>query len=315
MNQLTLISYPKVLCILLCFLVPLPLMANCIAVVTAGGGDGFWGDVKKGAESAAKELNIDVVVRGPADEVDDEAQAKIITSMMGLGCRALVLAPNSKSRKLDVARLKREGVFTVFIDRDIGGKRISIIKTDNFQAGYLAGLEMAKTLLISPKRRIVLLRMDPLVVSTSLREEGFLKAIKEQELELVYDGYIGTTISQARVNSYKILAKLDAFEGIFTPNESTSVSVLASLKQLGLERKVKHIGFDSHELMIKSVQQKKMYGFIVQNPFLMGYQGVKTAFAAMKGDNYEEEISASVVFVNSNNITHKKIQTLLGFIE
>jgi len=293
----------------------LPIMANCIAVVTAGGGDGFWGEVRKGAESAAKELKIKVVIRGPADEVDEKAQAKIINSMMSLGCRALVLAPNSKERKLDVARLKKEGVFTVYIDRDIGGKRISVIKTDNFEAGYLAGLEMAKTLLISAKRRIVLLRMDKLVVSTSRREVGFLKAIREQGLELVYDGYIGTTISQARIKSYQILSKLNAFEGVFTPNESTSVSVLASLKQLGLEGQVKHIGFDSHELMIKSVQQKKMYGFIVQDPFLMGYQGVKTAYAAMKGEDYEQKISASVVFVNSNNITHKKIQTLLGFIE
>ena len=290
-------------------------MANCIAVVTAGGGDGFWAEVKKGAEAASKELNIKVVVRGPADEVDEKAQAKIITSMMGLGCRALVLAPNSKERKLDVARLKKEGVFTVYIDRDIGGKRVSVIKTDNFEAGYLAGLEMAKTLLISPKRRIVLLRMDKLVVSTNRREVGFLKAIRDQGLELVYDGYIGTTISQARIKSYQILSNLNAFEGVFTPNESTSVSVLASLKQLGLENKVKHIGFDSHELMIKSVQQNKMYGFIIQDPFLMGYQGVKTAYAAMNGDDYEEKMSASVVFVNGNNITHKKIQTLLGFIE
>lgn len=294
---------------------PLPLIANCIAVVTAGGGDSFWEDVKKGAESAANELHINVVVRGPADEVDENAQGKIINSMMSLGCRALVLAPNSESRKIDVVRLKKEGVLTVFIDRDIGGKRISVIKTDNFKAGYLAGLEMAKTLLNLPKRRVVLLRMDKLVVSTSLREEGFLKAIKEQALELVYDGYIGTTVSLARINSYKVLAGVGAFEGVFTPNESTSVSALASLKRLGLDNTVKHIGFDSHKLMVQSVQQKKMYGFIVQNPFLMGYQGVKTAYAAMKGEKYDEEISANIVFVNRNNITHKRIQTLLGFIQ
>lgn len=308
-------KWPKLVCILWSLMVPLPLMANCIGVVTAGGGDGFWGDVKKGAMTAAKELNVQVVVRGPADEVDEQAQSKIIKSMIAMGCKGLVLAPNSHARKLEVSQLKKEGILTVFIDRDIGGKRVSIIKTDNYQAGYLAGVEMANALLISPKRRVVILRMDKHVISTSRREEGFLKAIKDNKLELVYEGYIGTTISQARVNSFKILSKLNTFEGVFTPNESTSVSVLASLKQLGLADKVKHIGFDSHELMVKSVQQKNMYGFIVQNPYLMGYQGVKTVYAAMQGQAYEQSLSAEVVFVNNKNITHKKIQTLLGFIE
>lgn len=306
--------YSRLTLLLVSFLLPFPVIASCIAVVTAGGGDGFWGDVKQGAEAAAKELSIKVIVRGAADEVDSDAQAKIINSMMALGCRALVLAPNSQARNKDVIALKAKGISTVFIDRDIGGERVSVIKTDNFQAGYLAGMEMAKALNKSFYKRVILLRMDKHVVSTRLREEGFIKAAKEQNLELIFDDYLGTTISQARINAVRFLKQVGKFEGVFTPNESTSVSVLASLKQLGIAKNVKHIGFDSHAMMIKSVQQKNMYGFIVQNPFLIGYQGIKTAYAAMSGQAYPAVINTDVVFVNGDNITHKDIQTLLGFL-
>lgn len=34
--------------------------AECVGVVTAGGGQGFWGDVIKGANHAGKELGIEI---------------------------------------------------------------------------------------------------------------------------------------------------------------------------------------------------------------------------------------------------------------
>ncbi|WP_052702262.1 substrate-binding domain-containing protein [Marinomonas sp. S3726] len=289
-----------------------PLMSQCIGVVTAGGGDGFWGEVKKGAEAAGKELSLKVLVRGAADEVDSKSQAKIIHSMMEMGCEALVLAPNNADRNKDVKSLKEKGISTVFIDRDTGGERVSVIKTDNFKAGYLAGLEMANALADSTQKRVVLLRMDQKVISTRLREEGFIKAAKEKGLGLIFDGYLGTTIGQARLNSIRFLKGLGEFEGVFTPNESTCVSVLASLKQLGLEQDVKFIGFDSHALMIKAVQERSMQGFIIQNPFLMGYQGVKTAHAARLGKTIDASVEAEVIFVDASNIKQKKIQEMLG---
>lgn len=312
MRAISLMSAVKSALLSVSLVMSFPLMAQCIGVVTAGGGDGFWGEVQKGAVTAGKELSVKVIVRGAADEVDSRSQAKIIHSMMAMGCEALVLAPNNANRNKDVKFLKEKGISTVYIDRDTGGERVSVIMTDNFKAGYLAGLEMANALAGASQKRVVLLRMDQKVISTKLREEGFIKAAKEKGLELIFDGYLGSTISKARVNAIKFLKKLGEFEGVFTPNESTSVSVLASLKLLGLEQGVKFIGFDSHSLMIKAVQEKSMQGFIIQNPFLMGYQGVKTAHAARLGKTIDASVEAEVIFVDASNIKQKKIQEMLG---
>ena len=79
--------------------------AECIGVITAGGGKGFWGDVRKGALQAGKELGIAVYVKGAVDESNVTAQRLIIDYMIEKGCRGIVIAPNSVERSKDVAQL------------------------------------------------------------------------------------------------------------------------------------------------------------------------------------------------------------------
>lgn len=289
--------------------------APCIGVITAGGGVGFWRHIQQGALTAGQELNIKVVVRGAVDEADVQGQKHIIDYVVKLGCKTLVIAPNSLDRKEDTARLKQQGINSLFIDRDVGGNRISVIKTNNYQAGFMAGMEMVKVLKPLNKNRIAILRLDKSVSSTSLRESGFIKAVTNNGLEVVLDAYIGTTVSSGRTNAAILLQDMHGIDAIFTPNESTSTSVLVTLKQLNKQDDVVHIGFDSHQYMVQAVSDGKMYGFISQQPFLMGYKAVQTAYQVMQGQAVAPNIHTEVIFVNSDNIATDEIQQLLGLPE
>ncbi len=284
--------------------------ANCIGVVTAGGGAGFWREVQQGAQQAAKDLNIKVIVRGPIDEINSKGQSSVIKSVIQWGCLGLVLAPNSADRKQDVKVLKQQGIPTVYIDRDVGGERVSVIKTQNYQAGILAGIKMAKAL--KGQGRIALLRMSKDVITTTHRENGFIKGATEGGLEIVFDGYIGSTIGKARKNAKKLLSSLKDINGIFTPNESTTLPTIKVLQNLPQHVNALHIGFDAHDLIIESVLNKSMYGFITQKPFLMGYKGVVTAHKAMQGESVQRLINTETIFVSGENIHLQGIKTLLG---
>ena len=284
--------------------------AECVGVVTAGGGKGFWGDVIKGANQAGKELGIEIYARGAVDEANVEGQRYIIESTIKFGCKGLVLAPNSKDRKKDVAQLKAQGIPTVFIDRDIGGDRISVIKTDNFSAGEKAGIEMSKAL--RGKGKIALLRFKKNLFTTTARENGFIKGATSGGLEIVVDQYLGTRVGEARSEAYRILKGLKRIDGIFTPNESTSLGVIKALERLNKAGKVVHIGFDAHKIMIESLKAQHIYGFIVQRPFQMGYQGVHTVYRAMHGKSVKQEVNTDVVFITSENINHTEIKIMLG---
>lgn len=284
--------------------------AECIGVITAGGGKGFWGDISDGAKQAGKELGVTIYARGASDEANKEGQKQVIKVIMDEGCGGLVLAPNAKERNKDVADLKKKGIPTVYIDRDLGGDRVSVIKTNNFAAGELAGNEMVKAL--KGKGRVALLRLSKDVVSTTARENGFMKAAVAGGLEIAIDTFLGTTIGKARSKAEKALSNTSNIQGIFTPNESTSTGVLVTLEKLNKQGSLVHIGFDSSKVMIDSLNNHHIYGFVVQRPFKMGYDGVNAVYKAMKGKNIKENIDTGVVFVNSNNIKQKSIKQMLG---
>ena len=305
-------KFLNIIILALLFLSPPSVAAECIAVVTAGGGQGFWSSVIKGAKQAGKELDIKVYARGAIDEKNEGGQRRIIESAIKLGCKGLVLAPNSEEQKKVVSQLKVQGIPTVFIDRDIGGDRVSVIKTENFSAGEKAAMEMAKAL--HGKGKIALLRMNENVVTTTTRTRvnGFIKAATSTGLEIVVDQYIGTRIGVARHNAYQILKDSPDIDGIFTPNESTSLAVIKALEQLNRSGEITHIGFDAPNLMIEALTSDRIYGFMVQAPFQMGYLGVYTVYNALQGKVVEQKISTDAVFINRENINHAKIKEILG---
>ena len=296
--------------VVLVFNIPPSVAAECIGVVTAGGGQDYWRAVIKGANQAGKELDIKIYARGAVDEINVQGQRSIIESAMKLGCGGLVLAPNSKERKKKVAQLKAQGIPTVFIDRDIGGDRISVIKTDNFFAGEKAGIEMAKAL--CGEGKIALLRVNENVEPTTSRENGFIKGATSEGLEIVVDQYIGTRVGEARTKAYQILKGLQNIDGIFTPNEATSIGVIKVLERLKKSGKVVHIGFDAPKIMIDALKSHHIYGFIVQHPFQMGYLGVYTVHSAMHVKVVKQKINTDAVFVNRENINHTEIRKMLG---
>jgi ribose transport system substrate-binding protein len=119
-------------------------------------------------------------------------------------------------------------------------------------------------------------------------------------------------VGEARSEAYRILKASKGIDGIFTPNESTSLGAIKALERLNKAGKVVHIGFDAHKIMIESLNSQHIYGFIVQRPFQMGYQGVHTVYRAMHGKDVKQEVNTGVVFINRKNINHAKIRKMLG---
>ena len=293
----------------LCFL-PFITNAECIGVITAGGGVDFWQHVENGAKQAGEDLKYPVVVRGPMNESDNKSQQLIIQQMVEMGCNALVLAPNANEHIKQVEALSKTGIPVVFIDRDIGGPGISIISTDNFEAGLLAGKEMIRQLDESAK--IAILRFSESLNTTAERERGFIAAIKASKLEITVDDYIGTELTVATLNAYNILSMHPEIEGLFTPNELTSLAALNMRKRIEAGEKITHIGFDSHPRLIEAVSTGEMEAIIIQNPFQIGYLGVEQAILAMNGQSATKVIKTPFLLVNMQNINSTNLRNILA---
>jgi len=283
--------------------------AKCVGVIPAGSDHVFWKEIIRGASAAASELGLEDYSRGPSDESNASGQLAIMDRAMGQGCGGLVLAPNSPEVVAKVGELSAAGTPTVYIDRDMGGDRLSVVMTDNYAAGEEAGRMMAE--MLGGSGTVGVLRMDSSVSSTTERENGFLEAAKEAGLEVAFEEQIGTQVGDARGNAERLLASADV-DGIFTPNESTTVGSLLALKKLQKAGAIAHIGFDFAPVLQEAIEAGELTGVMVQQPYMMGYTGVMTLSAAMNGESVQEMSFVEPFYVDKANMSSPEIQEKLG---
>src|SRR6185436_5453557 len=103
----------------------------------------------------------------------------------------------------------------------------------------------------------------------------------------------------------------DEVQGVFTPNESTTAGMLLALQDIGKAGKVTFIGFDSSETFSEAMRNKQLHGIVVQNPFKMGYLGVRTMVEQLQGKPVERRIDTGVVIVTPDNLNSPETKALL----
>ncbi len=100
-------------------------------------------------------------------------------------------------------------------------------------------------------------------------------------------------------------------QGIFTPNESSTAGMLLALEDIGKAGKVSFVGFDVSQRFIDALNAGQLHGIVVQNPFNMGYLGVKTMVDNLLGRTVEKKIDTGVMLVTKENMETPEVKTLL----
>jgi ribose transport system substrate-binding protein len=269
--------------LLLGMLVPLAYAGaqGCVAVVTSGGGSSFWQQVTAGAQDAAVAESVTVYVRGPRREGDVVGQLQIIDKLLQHDCKALVIAPAGAALSDKARELKLQGVSTLYIDRDAGDSAavVTVLSTDNFNAGVLAGEQMVKAL--GGQGRVALLRHQRGITSSAERERGFLQSATAGGLQVVFDQYLTSNEAQTLSNFAAVVPQL---RGVFTPNQSTTLLALGALRRLKATGRMTLIGFDGDSVLIEALRSGELAGLVLQQPYQMGYQGVQRAARVLRGE-------------------------------
>jgi ribose transport system substrate-binding protein len=288
-----------------------------IAVIPKGTTHEFWKSVHAGAVKAAKELDVDIVWKGPLKEDDLKAQIDVLNTFVAQGVSGIVLAPlNDAGLKAPVKEAVGKQIPVVVFDSDLqGDAHASFVATDNQAAGAIAAEAMAKTL--GGKGNVIVLRYQEGSASTQNREKGFLDAIaKKPDIKVVSDNqYGGATTESAFQKGESLLiahkAQTGAVNGVFTPNESTTFGMLQALKKSGLNQKVKLIGFDSSDKLVSALRDGDIDGLVVQNPFNMGYLAVKTMVDHLHGKPVEKRIDTGARLVDKTNLDDPVVKEIM----
>lgn len=285
-----------------------------IAVIPKGTTHSFWNSVLAGAQKAAKEHDVEIFWTGPDREGDREKQIQIVEDFIVKNVAGIVLAPTDAGALVPVVeRAATAKIPVVIIDSDIEtDKRVSFVATDNYAGGALAAQHMAK--LLGGKGKVAVIKYMAGSASTTAREKGFMETLKKDfpGIEIVEDRYGMDTVETALSAAEDVLTRHKELDGIFACNESTSRGALRALESQGRADTVKMIGFDAADALIKGLEAGRIDALVVQNPQAMGYKGVGSAVAAIKGEKVKPRIDTGVELVTKDRLNSPEIRVLIG---
>jgi ribose transport system substrate-binding protein len=316
----------KILPLILALALAQPLLAAAaapaklvIAVIPKGTTHEFWKAIHAGAVKAGRETGAEIIWKGPLKEDNREGQISVVEDFINRGVSGIVLAPlDDTALRSPVAEAKAAKIPVVIIDSALKSEdQVSFVSTDNYKGGGLAGERLVK--LLKGKGRVVMLRYSEGSASTHQREQGFMDAMaKAPGITVVSSNqYGGATTESAYQASENLLNPLKGadgkltIDGIFCPNESTTFGMLRALQDAKLAGTVKYVGFDSSPKLVEGLEKGEVDALILQNPFKMGYLGVKTLAAHLKGEKIEKQVDTGATVVDKKNMNKKDIKELL----
>lgn len=289
-----------------------------IAVIPKGTTHEFWKTVHAGAVKASRELDVDIVWKGPLKEDDLKSQVDLVQSFMAQRVAGICLAPlNEKALVRSVEAAAGSGIPVVVFDSALASKAgVSFVATDNRAAGRLAAERMAE--LLGQRGKVVVLRYQEGSASTHEREQGFIEAIQRHPgIQIISDNQYGgaTTESAFSASESLLLSKGAAKEGVsgvFTPNESTTFGMLLALQKAKLVGKVRMIGFDVSEKLLAGVRAGEIDALVLQDPFNMGYLAVKAMVEHLRKKPVEPRTDTGATLLTRANLEDPKLRQLLN---
>ena len=100
-------------------------------------------------------------------------------------------------------------------------------------------------------------------------------------------------------------------QGLFACNVDMSVGALRALQE-AKRPDVKIVAFDPDKSLLDGLRSGQVAAIIVQDPYRMGYEGVKAVALNIKGQSSPRLIDTGVEVVTAENLTEPKIMRLLG---
>jgi ribose transport system substrate-binding protein len=291
--------------------------ATRIVVIPKGTTHAFWNSVESGARKASQELNVTMVWKGPLKEDERSEQIKVVDQFVAEGVDGICLAPlDSTALAPSVSSASGRGIPVVIFDSAVNGQVgkdfVSFVATNNVKGGQLAGEELAKAL--NGKGKVVLLRYAVGSASTTERETGFLDALKKYpDITVISDKeYAQATVATAKTKAMNMVDQLKQADGVFAPNESSTLGLLGALRDIGLAGKIKFVGFDATPPLVEGLQKGEFVALIAQDPNKMGYLAVQTCVKHIRGEKVEPLIDTGVRVITQDGLKDAETRKFLN---
>lgn len=272
----------------------------------------FWKTVRMGAEAAGKEFGVNVNFNAPEDEEDVPGQIRMVSGAIERRTDALVLAASDYKKLVGIVEKAVDAnIPVIVIDSALESDRVtSFIATDNISAGMKAGEKLIEY--AGEECDIAIISFVKVTATASQREEGFLKYIEKYPgIKVVAKEYAFTSSKLAEKITTDIILKNKDLDAVVGLNAVSAAGAASAVSKLGMAGKIKVIAFDNDPEEIEFLEDGVIQAAIVQNPFSMGYLGVKYAVDAIQGKSVPKVVDTGLKVIDKDNMYTPENQKLL----
>lgn len=285
-----------------------------VAVIVKSVGSDFFRNMRNGVNSAATEFQVAVTFEGPDSEEDYVTQNRMIAQAVENNVDAIVLSAIDYERSVAaVENAVRHGIRVITVDSGVHSDQVSqFIGTDNRQAGRAAADAAVKRLDEQQPVYIGVVNYMNATDNGKLREEGFREAILQAPNAAVLASVtVDSTVEAATEGAIRLLQDNPEINVLVGFNEWLTLGIGEAIRREGAAGRVRGVGFDSNIVSVAMLETGEMDALVVQNPFAMGYLGVKNAAALIDGKVRDEEVYTATVTVDRNNLYDADVQKIL----
>lgn len=272
-----------------------------VALIAKSTGLEFWNAVFTGAQAAATEYNIDLVVTAPENEEDFEGQNTLIEDAVEEGAKAIIFSAidyEANAAAIDAAA--QAGVLIINIDSQVNSDRVSAyIGVDNYGAGRMAAQSALDG--VSGQLRVGLVNYEVNGANGRDRAAGACDAFQESgRAEVIATVQTHPNSEDARRDVLEMLRDHPEINVLVALNEPIGVGTARAVHQMQRADDLWLVAFDSNGETVDALQNGAVDALIVQNSYSMGYFGVQSAYKMLAGQGSS---------VETNNVTAAAVVT------
>jgi ribose transport system substrate-binding protein len=282
-----------------------------IPIVCKGFLHQFWQAVKTGVDKAATEFNVQVTFEGTDNETQVDRQIDMLAAALAKKPAAIGFAALDSQAAIPLLQQAKAAripvvAFDSGVDSDIP---VTTCATNNIAAAALAADKLAG--FIGDEGKVALVVHDQTSRTGIDRRDGFVNRIKEAhpKVKIVTIEYgEGDQLKSTEITKAIIQANPD-LKGIFGANEGSALGVVNGVREM--KSKVVVVGYDSGAGQKQAIRDGLMAGAITQNPVGIGYETVKAALMASKGEAVPKIIDTGFFWYDKSNINSPEIAAVL----
>ena len=278
----------------------------------------YWQTVLAGARKAGQDLGVDVTELGAQSESDVAGQIGILEKAVASNPAAIVIAPAqfaALGKPIDEAAKK---VKIIGIDSAADTKALtSFVATDEMQAGRIAADALANAITktyADTEGDVAIITASPGSASPDQSAKGFKEQVANKYRALnVLPEKVADAQAATGLSIMKDLVDADRdLRGVFVSNVIMAEGASQVIYNKSSGDRINYVVFGSDDKLVKSLQDGTIAALVVQDPFRMGYDGVKTALAASKGEKVPTSLDTGANIITKANLSSARSQELLN---